>query len=127
MKHEHRIGQAIVTIALLLAFPFAGLTQGRKGRVFDARYDAVWSAAMDAAKEGFLPDPYFKQPGHLRFRAGSMQGYQFEVVVQDLGAGKTRVEVELRTRVYKVNRNALRNADRYLTIVSRKLQEHGQK
>ena len=104
---------------------FNGLASNRKSRVFNAQFEAVWTAAAEVAKDAFLTDHTSKEQGRLRFRSGPFRGYRFEVVVVDAGAGRTRVELELRTNLRGIEKDAWRNADRYLTLIAQRLQRGG--
>ena len=64
-----------------------------------ADFDRVWTAAVEVAKEGFLPDRIGKEQGKLGFRTRPFYGYRRDVGVEDLGRTKTRIVVELR-RIY---------------------------
>jgi hypothetical protein len=113
----------IVALAMVLAFN--GLASNRKSRVFNAQFEAVWTAAAEVAKDAFLTDHTSKEQGRLRFRSGPFRGYRFEVVIVDAGAGRTRVELELRTNLRGIEKDAWRNADRYLTLIAQRLQQGG--
>ena len=43
-------------------------------------------------------------------------------MIVEAGAGKTRVELELRTNLRGIEKDAWRNADRYLTLIAQRLQ-----
>jgi len=111
---------AIVALTMVLAFN--GLASNRKSRVFNAQFEAVWTAAAEVAKDAFLTDHTSKEQGRLRFRSGPFRGYRFEVVIVDAGAGRTRVVLELRTNLRGIEKDAWRNADRYLTLIAQRLQ-----
>jgi len=112
-------------VALAVVFAFNGLASNRKSRVFNAQFEAVWTAAAEVAKDAFLTDHTSKEQGRLRFRSGPFRGYRFEVVIVEAGAGKTRVELELRTNLRGIEKDAWRNADRYLTLIAQRLQQVG--
>jgi len=112
-------------VALVMVLAFNGLASNRKSRVFNAQFEAVWTAAAEVAKDAFLTDHTSKEQGRLRFRSGPFRGYRFEVVVVDAGAGRTRVELELRTNLRGIEKDAWRNADRYLTLIAQRLQRGG--
>jgi len=114
---------AIVALTMVLAFN--GLASNRKSRVFNAQFEAVWTAAAEVAKDAFLTDHTSKEQGRLRFRSGPFRGYRFEVVIVDAGAGRTRVVLELRTNLRGIEKDAWRNADRYLTLIAQRLQRGG--
>ena len=114
---------AIVALTMVLAFN--GLASNRKSRVFNAQFEAVWTAAAEVAKDAFLTDHTSKEQGRLRFRSGPFRGYRFEVVIVDAGAGRTRVVLELRTNLRGIEKDAWRNGDRYLTLISQRLQRAG--
>jgi len=113
----------IAALAMVLALN--GLASNRKSRVFNAQFEAVWTAAAEVAKDAFLTDHTSKEQGRLRFRSGPFRGYRFEVVIVDAGAGRTRVELELRTNLRGIEKDAWRNADRYLTLIAQRLQQGG--
>jgi len=112
-------------VALAMVLVFNGLASNRKSRVFNAQFEAVWTAAAEVAKDAFLTDHTSKEQGRLRFRSGPFRGYRFEVVIVDAGAGRTRVELELRTNLRGIEKDAWRNADRYLTLIAQRLQRGG--
>ena len=117
----------VVLVALAVVFAVSGLGTDKKVRVFNSRYEAVWSAATEVAKDAFLPDRASKEEGKLRFRAGPFRGYRFEVFIVDAGSGKTRVELELRTNLRGIEKDAWRNGDRYLALLAQKLQRGSRK
>jgi hypothetical protein len=110
-----------VLIALSIAFAVAGVAGTKKSRVFNARFDVIWVAAVDAAKDGFLLDKASKEQGKLRFRTGPFRRYRFEVSVIEVGTGRTRVEVELRTNFSAIEKDAWRSGDHYLDLLSQRL------
>ena len=112
-------------VALVMVLAFNGLASNRKSRVFNAQFEAVWTAAAEVAKDAFLTDHTSKEQGRLRFRSGPFRGYRFEVVIVDAGAGRTRVVLELRTNLRGIEKDAWRNADRYLTLIAQRLQRGG--
>jgi hypothetical protein len=112
-------------IALAVLFAVNGMASNRKSRVFNAQFEAVWTAAAEVAKDAFLTDQASKEQGRLRFHSGPLRGYRFDVVVVEAGAGKTRVELELRTNLRGIEKDAWRNGDRYLTLISQRLQRGG--
>ena len=116
------VDTGVVLVALAVVFAVSGLGTDKKVRVFNSRYEAVWSAATEVAKDAFLPDRASKEEGKLRFRAGPFRGYRFEVFIVDAGSGKTRVELELRTNLRGIEKDAWRNGDRYLGLLAQKLQ-----
>ncbi|MEO8598106.1 MAG: hypothetical protein ABI759_32600 [Candidatus Solibacter sp.] len=121
------IARSIGLVALAAVFAASLLGADMKARVFDARFDTVWAAADNVAKESFLQDRSSKEEGTLRFRAGPLRGYRFEVHVVETGSGKTRVELELRTNLRGIEKDAWRNAERYLSLLAKKLQRGGAK
>lgn len=130
MKADLLIRRSAGFVALAVAFTASGLGASKKSRVFNTRFEAVWVAAVAVAKEGFLSDKTSKEEGKLRFRTGPLRGYRFEVVIVDAGAGKTRLEVELLTNFYAVKRiekDAWRSGDRYITLLAQRLQQGGRK
>jgi len=112
-------------VALALLFALNGLASSRKSRVFNAQFEAVWTAAAGVANDAFVTDQASKEQGRLRFRSGPFRRYRFDVVVVEAGAGKTRVELELRTNLRGIEKDAWRNGDRYLTLISQRLQQGG--
>ena len=106
-------------LALVLTLPAWG--GDRKSRVFDQQYDAVWTAASDVAREAFLYDEGSPREGRLGFRAGPLRGYRFHVEVTQTGPGRTRVELELRTNLRVVQKDAWRNGHRYLDLIAQRL------
>jgi hypothetical protein len=125
MKAASYIPHSAGIVTLAVVFAVNGLASNRKSRVFNAQFEAVWTAASEVAKDAFLADRSSKEEGKLRFRSGPFRGYRFDVVVVDAGAGKTRVELELRTNLRGIEKDAWRNADRYLTLISQRLQRAG--
>jgi hypothetical protein len=125
MKAASYIPRSAVVVTLAVVFAVNGLASNRKSRVFNAQFEAVWTAASEVAKDAFLADRSSKEEGKLRFRSGPFRGYRFDVVVVDAGAGKTRVELELRTNLRGIEKDAWRNADRYLTLIAQRLQRAG--
>lgn len=125
MKAASYFPRSAGIVALAVVFAFHGLASNRKSRVFNAQFEAVWTAAAEVAKDAFLTDHTSKEQGRLRFRSGPFRGYRFEVVIVEAGAGKTRVELELRTNLRGIEKDAWRNADRYLTLIAQRLQRGG--
>ncbi|MCX6628004.1 MAG: hypothetical protein NTW28_10295 [Candidatus Solibacter sp.] len=70
MKAAIPIPRSVVLVALAAVLASSGLATDRKARVFKARFEAVWAAATDAAKEGFLLDNR-TTPSRKRARYGS--------------------------------------------------------
>ena len=124
-ESSHLHPRAVAIVALTALFAVNGLASNRKSRVFNAQFDAVWTAASEVANDAFLADRSSKAEGKLRFRSGPFRGYRFDVMVVDAGAGRTRVELELRTNLRGVEKDAWRNAERYLTLISQRLQRGG--
>lgn len=114
-------------IALLGLFTVNGLGANRKSRVLTAEFESVWAAAVDVAEAGFLPDRIVREEGTLRFRTGPLRGYRFDVVIVDVGAGKTRLEIELRGNAPQRVKDAWRSGDRYLALVALRLQKGGRR
>ncbi len=106
---------------LLLLCSVSAAAAGNRARVFSARFDAVWTAADSVAKDAFLLDHSSREKGLLRFRAGPFRGYRFEVGVVESAPGKTRVQLELKTNLRGIEKDAWRNADRYLDLISKRL------
>jgi hypothetical protein len=127
MKAAKHIPRSVVLVALVVVFAVNGMGADKKARVFNARVEAVWTAAAEVAKDAFLLDKASKEEGKLRFRAGPFRGYRFEVVMVDAGPGKTRVELELRTNLRGIEKDAWRNGDRYLNMLAQRLQQGGRK
>jgi hypothetical protein len=122
MKAATRICRGAGIVVLAIVFALNGLASNRKSRVFNAQFEAVWTAAAEVAKDAFLTDQTSKEQGRLRFRSGPFRGYRFDVMIVEAGAGKTRVELELRTNLRGIEKDAWRNADRYLTLIAQRLQ-----
>jgi|KBSMisStandDraft_5_1062788.scaffolds.fasta_scaffold406764_2 hypothetical protein len=122
MKAATRISRGAGIVVLAIVFALNGLASNRKSRVFNAQFEAVWTAAAEVAKDAFLTDQTSKEQGRLRFRSGPFRGYRFDVMIVEAGAGKTRVELELRTNLRGIEKDAWRNADRYLTLIAQRLQ-----
>jgi hypothetical protein len=98
----------------------------RKSKIFNAGFDAVWTAAVEVARDGFLADRASRREGKLRFRTGPLRGYRFEVALTDAGGGRTRVEVEWLANYYAVHqeeKEAWRRGDRYLLLLARRLRQ----
>ena len=125
MKAATRISRGAGIVVLAIVFALNGLASNRKSRVFNAQFEAVWTAAAEVAKDAFLTDQTSKEQGRLRFRSGPFRGYRFDVMIVEAGAGKTRVELELRTNLRGIEKDAWRNGDRYLTLISQRLQQGG--
>ena len=125
MKAATRISRGAGIVVLAIVFALNGLASNRKSRVFNAQFEAVWTAAAEVAKDAFLTDQTSKEQGRLRFRSGPFRGYRFDVMIVEAGAGKTRVELELRTNLRGIEKDAWRNADRYLTLIAQRLQRGG--
>jgi hypothetical protein len=125
MKAATHIPRCVGIVALAVVFAFSGLGASKKSRVFNAQFEAVWTAATEVAQDAFLADKISKGEGRLRFRSGPFRGYRFEVVIVDAGAGKTRVELDLRTNLRGIEKDAWRNGDRYLTLIAQRLQRGG--
>ena len=118
------ISRAVAFAALVVTFGVNGLGADKRAHVFNSGFEAVWAAAVDVAKGGFLLDKISKEEGRLRFRTGPLRVYRFEVAITDVGGGKTRVELELRSNRYSlpaVSKEAWRNGNRYLTLLGNKL------
>jgi len=98
------------------------LAAANRTRVYEARFDAVWTAADSVAKESFLLDHSSRDKGRLLFRTGPLRAYRFEVVVTEMQPGRTRVQLDLRTNLRGLEKDAWRNAARYLDLVSRRVQ-----
>ena len=122
MKAATRISRGAGIVGLAIVFALNGLASNRKSRVFNAQFEAVWTAAAEVAKDAFLTDQTSKEQGRLRFRSGPFRGYRFDVMIVEAGAGKTRVELEPRTNLRGIEKDAWRNADRYLTLIAQRLQ-----
>jgi hypothetical protein len=122
MKAATRTSRGAGIVVLAIVFALNGLASNRKSRVFNAQFEAVWTAAAEVAKDAFLTDQTSKEQGRLRFRSGPFRGYRFDVMIVEAGAGKTRVELELRTNLRGIEKDAWRNADRYLTLIAQRLQ-----
>jgi hypothetical protein len=117
--------RALAWTALALTFAAAAQGPSKKSRVFDAGFERVWTAGLEVATEAFLMTDAPRHGGTLRFRTGPLRGYRFEVVVVDLGRGKTRVQVELRSNYYvtePVGKDGWREGDRYLKLLGEKVQ-----
>jgi hypothetical protein len=113
-----------VGVVLLLAGN-ALAAPGRKACVFSARFEPVWNAALETAREAYLLDKTSREQGYLRFRTGPLRRYRFDALVSDAGLGKTRVLVELRPRVYGLEKSAWHNGERFLGLVAAKLKQSG--
>ena len=122
MKAATYIQRCVGIIALAALSAANGLGSSKKSRVFNAQFEAVWSAAAGVAKDAFLADKISRVEGKLRFRCGPLRGYRFEAVIVDVGAGKARVELELHTNLRGIDKDAWRNGDRYLSLVAQRLQ-----
>jgi len=114
-------------IVLLLLHAANACADSKKVRVFNGGFETVWSAAVSAASDGFLSDRVSKEQGTLRFRSGPFRAYRFEVVVIPIGPARTRVEVELRTNRYGIERGAWRDGDRYLIMMLQRIERTGRK
>ena len=123
-----RSGELVVLLAITLNITCLGAN--KRSRAFNAQFETVWTAAVDVAHEAFLPDRTSKADGRLRFRTGPFRGYRFEVVIVGAGAGKTRVEMELLTNLYRVEKgekDAWRRGDQYLRLLAERLHQSGQR
>jgi hypothetical protein len=127
MTAARHLPRCVALAVLSAVFVAGGLGAGKKSRVFNSRYETVWTAAVDVAKEGFLPDMTSREEGKLRFRTGPLRKYRFEVVIVDVGSGKTRADVELLTNLAQIEKDAWRSGDRYLTLLAQRLQQGGRK
>jgi hypothetical protein len=125
MKRAAQFRCSVGFIALLAVSAVNGLGATRKSRVLTAQFESVWTAAVDVAKEGFLPDRVSREEGKLRFRTGPLRGYRFDVVIIDVGAGKTRVEIELRGKALQGVKDAWHSGDRYLSLVALRSRKGG--
>ena len=56
MKAATYIPRAAGIVALAVLFVVNGLASNRKSRVFNAQFDAVWTAASEVANDAFLAD-----------------------------------------------------------------------
>ena len=102
----------------------------KKSRVFHAEFEQVWTAGVGVAKEAFYHTDIPNREGKLRLRTGVFRGYCFGVGFFDLGPGKTRVEMELRTngRVLELScRDAWRHGNRYLQLIGERIKRGSQK
>jgi hypothetical protein len=122
--HFHR---CVGIIALAALSATSGLGFSKKSRVFNARFEAVWSAAAGVANDAFLADKISRAEGKLRFRCGPLRGYRFEAFIVEVGAGKARVELELQTNLRGIDKDAWRNGERYLSLVAQRLKRGGGK
>lgn len=97
-------------------------------RTFHSPPETVWAAAVDIARQEFVLGRVSKREGRLRFRAGPLRGYRFEVVVFSTGRiGRTRVEMELRTDFDGMDiKDARRNGDRYFALLAERLSKHSE-
>jgi hypothetical protein len=127
MKPAAHIQRCAGILALAALLAKSGLGSSKKSRVFNAQFEEVWSAAAGVAKDAFLADRISRTEGKLRFRCGPLRGYRFEAVIVEVGAGKARVELELRTNLRGIDKDAWRNGDRYLGLVAERLQRSGGK
>jgi hypothetical protein len=109
---------ALVLLTLVALPAWAG---DRKSRIFNSQYDAVWAAADEVSRQAFLQDQSLPEQGRLRFRAGPLRGYRFHVEVLRTGPAQTRVEIELRTNLRVVQKDAWRNGQRYLDLIGQRL------
>ena len=115
-----RCSARLILLAALCAS--VSLAAGSRARVYEARFDAVWMAAHSVAQDSFLLDNSSRDKGRLLFRTGPLRAYRFEVMVTQIQSGKTRVQLELRTNLRGLEKDAWRNAARYLDLVSKKVQ-----
>ncbi len=127
MKTINYIPRFAWIIALTLLCAVSGVGASKKSRAFNAQLEEVWTAAAGVAKEAFLSDKSSRAEGTLRFRCGPLRGYRFEAVILHEGAGKTRVQLELKTNLRGIDKDAWRNGDRYLSLVAQRLQRGGGK
>src|SRR4051794_26863355 len=101
----HRGGRSLIRRWVLILMLFSVATTGQtnsNARVFDARVfnapvEATWSAAVEAATDGFVAERIIKSERRLRLRAGPLRDYAFDVVLSDVDGRKARVELVLRT------------------------------
>jgi hypothetical protein len=120
----------VALAALVLTFGWNATGADRKVRVFNSGFEAIWTAAVDVAREGFQVEKASREQGRLRFRTGPFRGYRFEAVITEVGVGKTQVTVELLTNYYAVpavGKDAWRTGDRYLSLLGQRLEQHGKK
>ena len=98
--------------------------------MFHAEFEQVWTARVGVAKEAFYHTNIPSREGRLRFRTGVFRGYRFEVPFFDLGPGKTRVKMELRTNPHVLEpfgRDAWRHGNRYVQLIGERIQWGAQK
>ena len=126
MKPAAHIRRCVGILALGTVLAANG-SGSSKNRVFNAQFEEVWSAAAAVAKDTFLADRISRAKGKLRFRFGLLRGYRFEGVIVEVGAGKARIQLELRTNLRGIDKDAWRNGDRYLGLVAQRLQRGGGK
>ena len=114
----------LVWVALTLTFVTASLGGGKNSRLFHAEFEQVWTAGVEVAKEAFYDTDITSPEGRLRFLTGVFRGYRFEVSFINIGPGKTRVEMVLRTNPYVsqlFRRDAWRHGNRYLQLIGEKI------
>ena len=122
--------RSLIWAALTLILVTASSGASKKSRVFRAEFEQVWTAGVEVAKEVFYHTDVPSRDGRLSFRTGVFRGYRFEVGFSDLGSGKTRVEMELRTNPHALapfSRDAWRHGNRYLQLLGQKIQRGAQK
>ena len=113
---------AMATVLACLAVSSAFAAEiSKRTRAFNSSADTVWAAALDVAKQEFLLERTISKESKLRFRAGPLRRYRFEVALLSAGGRKTRVEIELRTNVYGMDKDAWRYGDRYFTLLTQRL------
>ena len=54
MKAATHIPRCVGIVALAVVFTVSGLGASKKSRVFNAQFEAVWTAAAEVAKDAFL-------------------------------------------------------------------------
>ena len=113
------------SLALSALFLISRVEAAEIARVFNVPVEAAWPAAVTVATEAFLADRISHADHRLRLRAGPLRAYSFEISVREAGAGKTRVELTLRTptAIPAVRQEAQRNADRYFTLLRQRLEK----
>ena len=107
MKAAAHIQRCVGIIALAALSAASGLGSSKKSRVFNAQFEEVSSAAAGVAKNAFLADQISRAEGKLRFRCGPFRGYRFEAFIVEVGAGKARAQLVLRTHRRPANNRSV--------------------
>ena len=121
MKTHLQLGRRAAMAAFAGQFVAGAMAASKRSRVYNATFDSVWNAATGVANDLFSLEMHSKQEGKVRFRTKPLPRYRFEAVIIDAGGRRIRVDLELRTNLYGMEKDAWRNGDKYLASIEQRL------